>query len=56
MPGIGHFRLDLLDRHYPFRNVWKYVVAYRGDVTPVEVVAVVHGARDLGPFFADRLP
>lgn len=55
MPGIGHYRLDLLDDEFRFWRVWKYLIVYRWVARPIEVVAVVHGSRDLGPFLADRL-
>jgi plasmid stabilization system protein ParE len=55
MPGIGHFREDLLDKHYKFWSVYSYVIAYRWDVTPIQIIAVVHGARDLEAFFGRRM-
>jgi plasmid stabilization system protein ParE len=56
MPGMGHFRKDLLDQHYKFWSVYSYVIAYRWEVTPIQIIAVVHGARNLDAFFARRLP
>jgi plasmid stabilization system protein ParE len=55
MPGIGHFREDLLDRRYKFWSVHSYVIVYRWETEPIQVVAVVHGARDLEAFLARRL-
>ena len=54
MPGMGHFREDLLDRHYKFWSVHSYVVVYLWEVTPIKVIAVVHGARDLDAFLTSR--
>lgn len=54
MPGIGHFREDLLDRRYKFWSVYSYVIAYRWEVRPIQVIAVVHGARNLEAFFGRR--
>lgn len=54
MPGIGHYREELLSRKYRFWRVWSYLVVYRWEVTPIEIVAVVHGARDLNEFFDDN--
>jgi antitoxin ParD1/3/4/toxin ParE1/3/4 len=56
MPGMGHFREDLLNRHYKFWSVYSYVIAYRWDVKPIQVLAVVHGARDLEAVFRRRTP
>ena len=55
MPGMGHFREDLLDKHYKFWSVYSYVIAYRWDVKPIQIIAVVHGARDLEAFFGRRM-
>jgi len=54
-PGIGHYHDELLSRKYRFWNFHSYVVAYVWAVRPIEVVSVVHGARDLGVFFALRV-
>lgn len=50
-PGLGHFREDLLDRHYRFWGVYSYLVVYRWDAEPIQIIAVLHGARDLDAFF-----
>jgi toxin ParE1/3/4 len=55
MPGMGHYREDLLDRRHRFWRIWSYLIAYRWQVKPLEVIAVVHGARDLDAFFHDRI-
>ncbi|HEX4125748.1 MAG TPA: type II toxin-antitoxin system RelE/ParE family toxin [Tepidisphaeraceae bacterium] len=55
MPGMGHFREDFLDTDYRFWGVWSYLIVYRWQSKPVEVVAVVHGARELTAFLAARL-
>lgn len=46
MPGIGHLRKDLADEPLRFVAVWSYLVVYR-PASPVEIVRVVHGARDV---------
>jgi toxin ParE1/3/4 len=50
MPGIGRERSELLVnlRSLPLR---KYVVFYRPIEGGVEIVRVIHGARDLRRFF-----
>lgn len=55
MPGIGHFRDDLLDRRHKFWTVYSYLVVYRWEITPLQILAVVHGARDLGAFLSQRV-
>jgi len=54
MPGIGHQRENLLDERHKFHSVWSYTIVYRWQVKPIQVIAIVHGARDLDAFFADR--
>jgi plasmid stabilization system protein ParE len=56
MPGIGHFREELLDSSYKFWSVWSYVIVYRWQSKPIEIVAVVHGARDLQSYFSGYRP
>ncbi|MGA2439475.1 MAG: type II toxin-antitoxin system RelE/ParE family toxin [Tepidisphaeraceae bacterium] len=54
MPGIGHFRDDLLDHHYKFWSVYSYVIAYQWEASPIQIIAIIHGARDLDAFFGQR--
>jgi len=54
-PGIGHHREDLADARHRFWNVYSYIVVYRWDTSPVQIIAVVHGARDLEAFFQRRI-
>lgn len=53
MPGIGHLRKDLADEPLRFVAVWSYLVVYRV-ASPVEIVRVVHGARDVAREFRAR--
>ena len=49
--GIGHYHEELLDRRFRFWNFYSYVVCYVWNTQPIQVVAIVHGARDLSVFF-----
>ncbi|HPT26617.1 MAG TPA: type II toxin-antitoxin system RelE/ParE family toxin [Bryobacteraceae bacterium] len=51
-PGIGHYHEELLSRRYRFWNFYRYVVAYAWQTKPIQVICVIHGARDLNAFFA----
>ena len=53
-PGIGHYHEELLDRRYRFWNFYSYVVCYVWEIKPIQIVAIVHGARDLASFLAAR--
>ncbi|MBI5829807.1 MAG: type II toxin-antitoxin system RelE/ParE family toxin [Chloroflexi bacterium] len=54
-PGIGHYHDELLSRNYRFWNFYSYVVVYAWQVKPIQVISVVHGARDLAVFFTLRI-
>jgi antitoxin ParD1/3/4/toxin ParE1/3/4 len=54
MPGMGHQRENLLDHRHKFWSVWSYLIVYRWQAKPIQVIALVHGARELDAFFADR--
>jgi plasmid stabilization system protein ParE len=47
MPGIGHLREDLSDETVRFWAVRSYVIVYRTDTDPLQVLRVLHGARDV---------
>jgi plasmid stabilization system protein ParE len=54
-PGIGHYHDELLSRKYRFWNFYSYVIAYVWQAKPIQVISIVHGARDLAIFFAHRV-
>ena len=53
-PGMGHYHEELLDRRYRFWNFYSYVVCYAWQKKPIQIIAVVHGARDLAAFLGTR--
>jgi antitoxin ParD1/3/4/toxin ParE1/3/4 len=53
-PGMGHYREDLLDQRHKFWNVYSYVIVYRWQVKPIQILSVIHGARDLARQFHRR--
>lgn len=53
--GMGHYHEELLDRRYRFWNFYSYVVCYVWEKKPIQIIAVVHGARDLASFLTARL-
>jgi antitoxin ParD1/3/4/toxin ParE1/3/4 len=46
-PGIGHLREDLADRRHRFFLVYSYLIVYRPDTKPLQVLRVLHAARDV---------
>jgi plasmid stabilization system protein ParE len=47
MPEIGHKRDDLTTRPVKFWNVYSYLVVYDPASTPLTIIAILHGARDV---------
>jgi antitoxin ParD1/3/4/toxin ParE1/3/4 len=47
-PGIGHTREDLTARPLKFWSAYSYLVVYDPESRPLTIVAVLHGARDVG--------
>lgn len=52
MPGMGHTREDLADKRHRFWPVHSFLVVYRPETNPLQIIAIVHGARELKAFFA----
>lgn len=46
-PEMGHFRQELADQSLRVWLVYSYLIIYRPSRKPLEVLRVVHGARDL---------
>lgn len=46
-PGMGHFRNDLAKEPVRFWHVPSFLIIYRAEKQPLEVVRVLHGARDV---------
>lgn len=46
-PGIGHYHDDLLGRKYRFWNLYPYIIVYAWQASPIRIIGIVHGARDL---------
>jgi len=46
-PGIGHVRDDLADESLRVWAVFSYLIIYRTDTKPVQIIRVIHGARDV---------
>ena len=46
-PGIGHRREELADRRHRFFPVHSYLIVYRFETKPLQVLRVLHAARDV---------
>jgi plasmid stabilization system protein ParE len=57
-PMRGHIRPDLTPRSLRFWTLTRYpnyAVVYRPEAAPVQVVAVLHGKRNIGRVLKERL-
>jgi antitoxin ParD1/3/4/toxin ParE1/3/4 len=55
-PGIGHLREDLTDQPVKFWPVFSYLVIYNPSSRPLEVLRVLHAARDVATILDDSEP
>jgi plasmid stabilization system protein ParE len=46
-PGMGHVREDLTSERVRFWPVGSYLIIYRAEARPIQIVAVVQGSRDI---------
>jgi plasmid stabilization system protein ParE len=53
-PGMGHTREDLTSYPVRFWPVGAYLVIYRAERQPIEIVAVTQGSRDIPAFVRRR--
>jgi plasmid stabilization system protein ParE len=52
-PRLGHLRRDLATEPLRFWRVHKYLIIYRSEVRPIQIVRVLHGARDVQVILGD---
>ena len=55
MPGTGHWRKDLTDEPVKFFSVYAYLIVYRPETEPMQVVAILHERRDVESLLKERL-
>lgn len=46
-PALGHYREDLADKRHRFFQVYSYLVVYRWKSSPLQIIRVLHAARDV---------
>ena len=52
-PEAGHLRQDLTDAPVKFWPVFSYLIVYDPAKRPIEIVRVLHGARDIPSILED---
>ena len=46
-PGAGHSRTDLTDLPVNFWPLRSYLIIYRADIRPLQILRVLHGTQDI---------
>jgi plasmid stabilization system protein ParE len=54
-PGMGHKRQDLTQLPVLFWPVGSYLIIYRAERRPIEIIAVTQGSRDIPTFLRRRI-
>jgi antitoxin ParD1/3/4/toxin ParE1/3/4 len=53
-PGAGHWRRDLTSAEVRFFSVYSYLIVYRPESKPLEIVSILHGSRDVARILSER--
>lgn len=53
-PGVGHLRENLTNETVKFFPVFSYLIVYRPGTKPLQIVAILHGHRDVEHILKDR--
>ena len=54
-PGAGHWRGDLTEQAVKFFPIYSYLIVYRPETKPLQVVSILHSHRDVGKILNARL-
>lgn len=54
-PDAGHVRESLTNEHVKFFPVYSYLIVYRPEAKPLQIVSIVHGRQDVERILKERL-
>jgi|SRR5208283_787935 len=54
-PEAGHHRGNLTDQNVKFFPVYSYLIVYRPETTPLQIVSILHGRRNVEQVLKNRL-
>jgi plasmid stabilization system protein ParE len=54
-PHSGHWRRDLTDADVRFFSVYSYLIVYRPETKPLQIVSILHGNRDVKGILSKRV-
>jgi antitoxin ParD1/3/4/toxin ParE1/3/4 len=50
----GHWRRDVTDAPVRFFSVYSYLIVYRPETTPLQIVGILHGGRNVEEILSKR--
>jgi plasmid stabilization system protein ParE len=53
-PSVGHRRKDLSHHDLRFFASYSYLIVYRPNTNPLQIVSILHGRRDVEQILNDR--
>jgi antitoxin ParD1/3/4/toxin ParE1/3/4 len=53
-PGAGHWRRDLTSAEVRFFPVYSYLIVYRPETKPLQIVSILHARRDVAGILEQR--
>jgi antitoxin ParD1/3/4 len=53
-PQAGHWRRDLTSADVRFLPVYSYLIVYRPETKPLQIVSILHASRDVAGVLAQR--
>ena len=53
-PEAGHRRSNLTEENVKFFPVYSYLIVYRPETAPLQIVSILHGRRDVERVLRDR--
>jgi antitoxin ParD1/3/4 len=53
-PRAGHWRRDMTSQNVKFFSVYSYLIVYKPDTKPLQIVSILHGRRDVEKILKDR--
>jgi len=53
-PRAGHWRRDMTSQNVKFFSVYSYLIVYKPDTKPLQIVSLLHGRRDVEKILKDR--
>jgi len=54
-PAAGHWRRDLTSDGVRVFSVYSYLIVYRPETKPLQVVTILHGSRDVAGILSEGL-